>query len=125
MTEPTQERLRELFDYNPETGVFIRRATGKPAGGFASKGYRTMRVDGRIQRQGRMAWIYMNGPLGADTHIDHISGNRADDRIANLRAVTQAENNKNLGLPKPSYRLGQLDADNTIDVAMSATPPAG
>lgn len=99
MAEPTQSRVRELFDYNPETGVFIKRDTGKEFGRFVSRGYRAMYFDGASHRSGRVAWIYMNGPIG-NAHIDHVNGNRSDDRIANLRAVPQAENNRNLSIPK-------------------------
>lgn len=100
MTEPTQARLRELFIYDPETGIFTSRKTGKRAGRFVSRGYWAISFDGASQRAGRMAWLYVHGELDPNLHIDHVNGNRADDRIANLRAVTRLENNRNLSMQK-------------------------
>lgn len=99
---PTQERLRELFDYNPETGLFTRRINrgkakaGDVAGGITKKGYLKITVDGTQYYAQRLALQYMGLPLGKET--DHINGDRTDNRIANLRAVTTIRNQRNTKL---------------------------
>lgn len=98
----TQERLKELLDYSPETGEFVRKVqragnakVGQKAGTYFN-GYLTIRVDGRKYPAHRLAWLYMYGyfperPLV----IDHIDQNPSNNRIDNLRAVTQAVNQYN------------------------------
>ncbi|WP_082492943.1 HNH endonuclease signature motif containing protein [Acidovorax sp. Leaf160] len=44
-----------------------------------------------------MAWLYVNGAW-PDGQIDHINGNRADNRIANLRVCSNADNGQNRGV---------------------------
>jgi len=96
MTDPTKERLRELLQYSPETGLFFwlqRKGcrTGVALGSDNGNGYLRITVDGRSNYAHRLAWIYMHGaiPLG---QIDHINGIRSDNRIANLRPATPAQN---------------------------------
>lgn len=97
----TAERLRELLNYDPETGVFTwrvsRRATARPgsvAGTITPKGYRAIWI-GANYRAHRLAWLYVYGVW--PTHeIDHIDGNRANNAIANLRDVTRSVNHENL-----------------------------
>jgi hypothetical protein len=94
------ERLRELLAYDPETGVFTWRssrcgvAAGSVAGSRKSNGYIKVKVGGRMYRSHRLAWFYVTGvwPVG---QLDHINGIRDDNRIANLREATNAENQQN------------------------------
>jgi hypothetical protein len=96
------ERLRELLDYDPETGVFTwkktngnRRLAGSVAGGRQdSAGYLRGGIDGRVYFAHRLAWLHFHGewPKGI---IDHINGDRTDNRIANLRDVSQTVNLQN------------------------------
>lgn len=92
------DRLRELLHYDPASGNFtylVRAARGTPIGSIAgsvnSEGYRNIRVDGRTYKAHRLAWLYVKGawPVGM---IDHINGDRADNRFGNLREVTRSEN---------------------------------
>lgn len=108
---PTQQRLQELFHYNPETGIFTRRIDrGKwKAGeivGTLTKGYYggyiSINVDYLIYRAHRLAWVYMTGALPANG-IDHINGERADNRWCNLREATQSQNLANKHCKKTSY----------------------
>jgi hypothetical protein len=94
----TQARLRELFDYSPETGVFIRRKTLGSAKigtevGCLSQGYYRVRVDNKLYLLHRLVWLYVNGEF--PEFIDHINRIRTDNRIANLRAVTKKQNQEN------------------------------
>ncbi len=106
MRQLTQDRLKEVLTYNPETGVFRWKA--KPAGNVAvgsvagttnNKGYRYISVDSRRYRAHRLAWLYVHGKWPAD-QIDHIDGKRGNNRIANLREATNTQNQQNRGVSK-------------------------
>ena len=101
-----QERLKTLFVYDPSSGIFTRRvASGRhgchPAGrvcGYTmQRGYVQIYVDGRRYMAHRLAWVYVYGrwPSG---DIDHINQQKADNRIANLREATRAQNMQNVSL---------------------------
>ena len=94
----TAERLRTLFRYDVGTGHFFfltrasrRTPAGSLAGSLNNEGYRHIRVDGSAYKAHRLAWLYVNGvwPSGM---IDHINGDRDDNRIVNLREATRSEN---------------------------------
>jgi hypothetical protein len=102
----TAERLRALLSYDPETGVFTRRV-GRSGGrgrakagqvaGFVrdrSKGYICICLDCRPYRAHRLAWLYMTGAWPT-AQIDHIDGVRDNNRFANLREASNAENGWN------------------------------
>jgi hypothetical protein len=93
----TVERLRELLTYDPETGelrwrVTRRRAAkGSLAGTLNRNGYRNIEVEQRCYKAHRLAWLYVTGEWPKET-IDHINCKRDDNRWANLRQATTAEN---------------------------------
>src|SRR5687768_770720 len=102
----TAEKLRELMDYNPDTGVFLyrkrrgRRSAGLEAGSIV-KGYRLISL-GKQYSAHRLAWLYVYGEWPAGD-LDHINCVRDDNRIANLREATDSQNNANRTLaPKNS-----------------------
>lgn len=105
----TQSRLRELFDYNSETGVFTRKQNktrtdlvGKPAGWVMTKGHLSIEIDYRSYLAHRLAWLYMFGKWPTN-QIDHINRMKADNRIANLRDVGQSENQHNSSRRKDNW----------------------
>lgn len=98
----TQERLQELFFYDANTGVFVRRvfrngnAKAGVVVGYPDKfGHLRTMVEGDLYSLHRLAWLYVNGRWPSK-HIDHIDGNPANNQIANLREATVAENGQNL-----------------------------
>ncbi len=96
----TQAQLKELFHYDPLSGVFTRKvwvSGGSMVGDIAGShcnGYLVMRIDKRNYRIHRLAWLYVYGSL-PEHAIDHINGIKDDNRIANLRDVTHSRNCKN------------------------------
>lgn len=92
----TAEKVRELLQYDPETGVFAWRATGKVAGSHSANGYYSIQISGVRRRVHWWAWLYVYGEMPGDgCEIDHVNCNQADNRIANLRLCTQNQNAAN------------------------------
>ena len=108
----SQVRLHELLSYNKKTGVFVwlkfRQAKARPgiAAGFNHpSGHRIIRIDGMNFYAHRLAWIYVHGPIPDGLLIDHINGQRADNRIDNLRTVTHLQNMQNVGIKHTPSKL--------------------
>ena len=101
--ELTAEYLRSILSYDPETGIFtwkIGSANQVKAGDIAGcpdgDGYLRIRVQSRLYRAHRLAWFYVYGEWPTD-RIDHINRIRSDNRISNLRDVSQKQNLQNAG----------------------------
>lgn len=100
--ELTQERLKELLDYDPETGVFtwlVTNSTRNVAGneaGCRADGKVYVGVDGRMYRAHRLAWLYVHGEFPSE-NLDHVNRDWQDNRIDNLRIASQEENMRNRG----------------------------
>lgn len=112
--ELTQEMLKSRLDYNPETGIFTRKfspsrnvAAGSIPGKIKRDGYKFITINGREYPSHRLAWMYVTGawPLGC---IDHINGNRTDNRIQNLRDVSTSENLQNQRVAHRDNKTGFL-----------------
>lgn len=94
----TQDRLKELLCYDPETGVFTRKiATIKPAGtvsgSLTSNGYIEMRCGGLRTTAHRLAFLYMTGEI--PDNVDHIDHDRTNNKWTNLRSATRSVNLRN------------------------------
>jgi hypothetical protein len=96
----TQARFKELLDYDPSVGVFIRKVAikqckvGDVAGSVDSKGYLVITIDGSRYKAHRLAWFYVYGvwPKG---QIDHKDTIKHHNWIENLRDVTHSGNQQN------------------------------
>jgi hypothetical protein len=99
-----QKTLKKYLNYDPETGVFKRKINsgkakiGDVAGGINGSGYICIRINSVKYRAHRLAWLYVHGKF-PDNQIDHINRVKTDNRIENLRDVTQSVNGRNRNLP--------------------------
>lgn len=121
--ELTQELVRELLDYDANTGILIwksrspkhfmhlgergryyaNRFNSKFANkeAFTSKhdfGYKQGKIYGTVYKSHRIIWLWMTGEW--PKVIDHINGITGDNRWCNLRNVSLQENSKNISKPK-------------------------
>lgn len=98
MRKPTPESLIDALDYNPETGKLFwnkpdhGRRVGREVGCIdKSRGYRVFKHRGSRYYAHRVIWDMMNPNTYADV-IDHINRDKSDNRLCNLRAISQWEN---------------------------------
>ena len=96
----TQERLRELLDYDPRTGIFIwkrkrgSKAAGSIAGGPDLDGYILISIDRVRYKAHRLAFFWMLGYF-PENDVDHIDRITSNNRWKNLREASRSCNNIN------------------------------
>jgi len=102
--ELTQARLKELLRYDPETGHFTwikstsnRAPVGNRAGAWGADGYLRISVDCSDYLAHRLAFLYVTGKFPSED-ADHINRVPGDNRWANLRPASRAQNAANKGL---------------------------
>lgn len=109
----SHERLRALLRYNRHTGAFtwLQKASSNTIvgteAGCLSKGYRVIRIDGRLYRANRLAWFYVTG-VWPEFDVDHRDTDPGNNRWRNLRDVPHAVNNQNLRRPHRDNEGGLL-----------------
>ncbi len=98
----TQEELKSLLSYDPETGEFTwlvnkgSRARKNTKAGSLCKthGYVFIRLNKKAYRAHHLAWLYVNGVFPT-LDIDHVDQQRHNNKLKNLREVTRSVNNYN------------------------------
>ena len=119
----TAEIARKYLRYDPGTGEFIRliatakrTKVGDKAGYLSGCGYRYLRLLGEVLKCNRLAWLMHYGEWPTQ-HVDHMNGDRSDDRISNLRQCSPLENAQNRISPKGAYKTkhGKYTASVTKD----------
>jgi len=109
----TVQELRRFLDYDPSTGQFTRLVnngtakTGDVAGWIEPSGYRKISIAGRKYYAHRCAILFMTGVWPSQS-VDHIDGDRANNRYENLRCVGQQTNTQNLKKAKSNNKSGYL-----------------
>jgi hypothetical protein len=108
-----QERLKILMHYDPESGdlrwlnneLVYPPVRGKLIGCVSACGYLVVMINKRQYKAHRLAWLYVHGDHPLDM-IDHINGDRKDNRIVNLRSVNNTVNQQNQRKPMSSNKSG-------------------
>lgn len=101
----TQTELKEYLSYDPLTGLFtyIKAKSGihvgQVAGSLHAKGYINIKINGKDQRAGRLAYLYMAG-FFPDNQVDHKNKIKIDNRWDNLQDITNQENCRKKGMNK-------------------------
>lgn len=115
----TPEYLHECFDVDADRGVltwrqrprnhfktenkwvlFNKRHFGNKVGWVHNEGYLIVRLDGKQLRVHNLLWAMIHGSFPAQI-LDHIDGNRSNNRPSNLRECTHAENHRNVRVHNP------------------------
>lgn len=101
MSDVTAELVRDLLDYNPDTGVFIKKNGGGPKKrgeviGSRNKytGYWSTTIHGNNYYLHRLAWLHVHGRW-PELEIDHKNRDKSDNRLQNLREATPSQNKTN------------------------------
>jgi hypothetical protein len=112
------ERLHELLDYDPQTGIFtrkVRTAQRHQVGDRADlriakgpmAGYRRVAIDSTKYLAHRLAWLYVYG-VWPEHQIDHVDTDRGHNWITNLRDVCDRVNKENRREPRKDNTSGFL-----------------
>ena len=151
--ELTQQELKALLEYSPETGVFTWKKRGihwsnkekkwsarirvdqsgvaetvrdgDVAGYILPRGYRSIKIKGKNMLAHRLAFLYMDGSLPEGT--DHINQQRDDNRWSNLRRVSQpvfGQPLNQINSPVPKNRVISLGSYEDIGDAIKARKDA-
>lgn len=102
----TQNHLQSILDYNPNNGIFRWKVdlprmctkVGAIAGSIGSR-YANIQINNKRYQIHRLAWLYVYG-IFPPQMLDHINGNKLDNRISNLREATLSQNQFNTKINK-------------------------
>ena len=94
----THEQADEILAYKADAGMFFWKKHKKPgqslAGGICPQGYWRIKINGKSYKAHRLAWLLSYG-VWPSKMIDHINGNKLDNRLSNLRLADNAANQMN------------------------------
>jgi hypothetical protein len=111
-TDLTAEDVKKILNYYPNTGELVWQERiarcvqiGDIAGCVDNQGYVTVGIRKRIYKAHRLAWLITHGiwPIGL---IDHIDGNKSNNRLSNLRLVNETGNAENVRRPNKRNKSG-------------------
>jgi hypothetical protein len=105
--------VNEWINYDSDTGVFTwkkkrgRVNSGDECGSITGKGYQRIRLNHKNYMAHRMAWLIVYGQLPSE-QIDHMNRVKSDNRIINLRELTNMENVQNKLIAHITNKTGML-----------------
>lgn len=98
-----QSELHRILDYNPDTGIFKWKISpahnvkkGTVAGSKGTRGYHSICINKKMYLTHRLVWLYVYGYF-PENYIDHIDRDKSNNRISNLREVSNQCNQRNCG----------------------------
>ena len=111
----TQEKLKEILEYNPDTGDFFWRninftnsiKSGDKAGSYNNLGYCKIKINNKLYLAHRLAWLYVYGKFPKHT-IDHIDHNTSNIKLSNLRDIKHIDNMENQSTARVNNKTGLL-----------------
>lgn len=101
----SRDYVIKTLEYVPDTGVLLRKKpcprtkSGAIAGSVTPYGYRYIQLKGKKYAAHRLVWLIEHGCF-PEFDIDHIDGNKLNNRITNLRDATRMQNSQNRGAQK-------------------------
>jgi hypothetical protein len=120
ITDFAAEQLKEVLHYPPDTGIFTwatdmgGRGKAGAVAGWYQRGYTVIGVLGERVHAHRLAWFFVRGQWPAQ-QLDHINGDKQDNRIENLREVSDLENKHNIRKAQSNNRSGFLGVAPTAN----------
>jgi len=119
----TQKRLREVLNYDPETGLstWVRGArAGEPAGALHDdRGFLKVSIDGQRHLLHRLAWLWMTGAMSRST-VEHMDGDRSNNGWTNLREGDRMQKALHRGPPRrPTHVEGVWSVGERFEAAIN------
>lgn len=93
-----KEKPRNLCKSDSEYKRWNSVHRGKEAGGIGQSGYKRLKLFGLDMLLHRVIW-FLHNKAWPDHEIDHVNGDKCDNRLENLRADTPSQNSRNRRLP--------------------------
>ena len=117
----TQAELQYKLHYDQDTGIFTwincgcNKFNGKIAGHSNNRGYLNIQFNSKLYLNHQLAWMYVYGYI--PKYIDHINGDKHDNRITNLREVTNQQNclNRKLNKNEHVHHKNGIRNDNRLE----------
>lgn len=111
---PSIDRLLHLFDLDTDSGHLIHKKKcgtkrGSIAGSITPHGYFRVKVDGRLYLVHRVIYFMATGEDPGILEVDHIDGNKGNNKPSNLRLATREQNRQNV----PAYTSNKFNARGT------------